>query len=48
MYNPTTGAKPFMPQAVMEISATMPKLPPSYDKYEIDFDTIMNNFDDFY
>ena len=48
MYNPTTGAKPFMPQAVMEISATMPKLPPSYDKYEIDFDTIMNNFEDFY
>ncbi len=48
MFNPTTGAKAFMPQVVMDISASMPKLPKEYDKYEIDFDMISSNFEEFY
>ena len=48
MFNPTTGAKAFMPQVVLEIDASMPKLPKEYDKYEIDFDRIKENFEELY
>ncbi len=47
-YNPTTGAIPFMPQVIMDISASMPSLPKDYEKYEIDYDMIRANFEEFY
>ena len=48
IYNPTTGAKPFMPQVVLDISANMPRLPKEYDKYNINYEVIRDNFLDFY
>jgi len=40
MYNPTTGAKPFLPKLVLKLDVAMPTLPPNYDKYNFDLDEI--------
>ncbi|MGN0902168.1 MAG: tetratricopeptide repeat protein, partial [Succinivibrio sp.] len=40
MYNPTSGAKPFMPNMVLSINASVPPLPRAYDKYNLDLSLI--------
>lgn len=45
MYNPTTGAKAFLPKMVLEINASIPRLPKSYDKYHINFEEIAEKFE---
>lgn len=40
MYNPTTGAKPFLPKLVLKLDVAMPTLPPNYDKYNFNLDEI--------
>lgn len=42
MYNPTTGARPFMPQMIMKIDAALPKLPEYYDRFNLNLDGIEN------
>lgn len=33
IYNPTSGARPFMPKLILKLEASVPPLPSSYDKY---------------
>ena len=42
MYNPTTGARPFMPQMIMKIDASLPKLPKYYDRFNLNLEGIEN------
>ena len=44
MYNPTTGAKHFMPKMVLSIEASVPRLPKDYDKFELDLDSLADKF----
>ncbi|MGN1281000.1 MAG: hypothetical protein ACI4UM_03745 [Succinivibrio sp.] len=44
MYNPTTGAKAFMPKMIMKIDGAIPQLPKQYDKYNIDMEKIEKMF----
>lgn len=44
MYNPTTGAKAFMPKMILKIDGAIPRLPPEYDKYNIDIENIEKLF----
>lgn len=40
IYNPTTGARAFMPQMIMKIDASLPKLPKYYDRFNLDLEEI--------
>lgn len=42
MYNPTTGARAFMPQIIMKIDASLPKLPKYYDRFNLNLEGIEN------
>lgn len=42
MYNPTSGARPFMPQMIMKIDASLPKLPKYYDRFNLNLEGIEN------
>lgn len=40
VYNPTTGARNFVPDIVLKIDASIPSLPHDYDKFELDLKPI--------
>ena len=40
VYNPTTGARNFVPEIVLKIDASIPSLPHDYDKFELDLKPI--------
>ena len=40
IYNPTSGAKPFLPKLILRLDAALPPLPKSYEKYGFNLDDI--------
>ena len=40
VYNPTSGAKPFLPKLILRLDAALPPLPKSYEKYGFNLDDI--------